>query len=673
MKQNSYYFLTGCKLTLLSTICNWAYAQELAPVSSSEPSKAMNVSTLPVIKVMATKKISFDGPKTIIQPSDMTAFGDQSVNDTLQRTLGLLNFNDGKSSRSVFGSYTILINGDHLQSSSRGNSPLLDTLTPTMIDKIEIIKQPSVAYSNQNSLGIINIILKTPTANINSGLVKVGYGYIDINNNTEEKTLLNLQFDSKNEKLSYGATLNATNDQIKFRIRTKNQTTSSEQEKTAEPRAMVITSKAEYQLTEQSKLGGDIYYRNSGSDLQMGNTTQTLSTEHLVSNVRYEHKNADVTHKFRLWGDVSDSSLRTLSNFGNSYSPLELQSYSFNYDQQRKLSTDLQLKLGTSVRTSSIADDQDEFEEVNTAFYTEGTWRFTPKQSFTLGLRQELLNRSGLDESDHHSLGGIGSYSYQLSPEMQMQVNIKKSSITPHLGQVSLFSRRLVDNDNGTLNNPEAIGNPFLKPEEIQSVELNLDYKTKALTLELNPFYKEINNYIENTIVLENQKYYLRPENQDKAKLTGINLNGKFAFKETSTGHNFRLTGQLSTIRAVVSNKDSSHYRAYGVSPYSYNLGLVHDYKPLKITSSINFSYLPEYTRIVPSDIRYAKQTGAQKQLDFNLTKELSKNTTLAFVIRNILISNQKSAVINRLDNTVLEQREVRKAPNFLVTVERKF
>ncbi len=673
MKQVLSYFLVGCNVTLITTSCNFAYAEKLSPVAVSESSKIISAGSLPVITVTAMKKISFGGPKTIIHQTEMSAFGDQSVNDTLLRNLGSINFNDSKSSRSVFGSYTILINGAPLQNPSQGISPLLESITPNMVESIEIIKQPSVAYSNQNSLGIVNIILKAPTSAKKSTLAKVGYGYIDISNNNEEKSLINLQLNAKNDIYSYAITFNAFMDQIRFNIRTKNKVSNLDQEKIAKPRVIFITSKGEYQLDEQSKLNADVSYRNSMIESYLGDNTQKASTENIVANLQFELKNNDKMHKVRLWSDISDSSLKSITSLINSYSTVKPQSYGLDYDQQRNINSSLLLKLGTSLRNNSINADMDKLKENNIALYTEGTWRFTPKQSLTVGVRDELLDRSGFAEYNNKSLGVIGAYNYQLSSEMQMQINVKKSNIIPTMGQISLISRPSVDEDNGTLNNPEISGNPFLIPEEIKSVDINFGYKTPKFSLELNPFYKDIKNYIENNIVLEKQKYYLRPENQFKAKLTGINVNGKLAIKDPSSDHNFSLTSQLTTNRAVVTNKDMKHYLAYGISPYSFNIGFVHKYLPSQITTGISLSYAPEYTRLVPSDMRYAKKNEQLTQLDLNLTKEISKNTTLAFMIKNILFTNQKSTIQNSLNNSVLEEREISKAPSALLTLETKF
>lgn len=661
--------MISCQFALLGTCSGLSHAVE-APITRTPPN---NITSLPVIQITATKPMSLEGPTTIVPQRDMLAFGDQSVNDTLKRMLGLLNYSDGKNPRSITGTYTILINGDPVQNSSQTRSAYLDSITPNMLQKIEIIRQSSVAYSNQDSLGIINIVLKAPPKNKTSGLVKGGYGYIGRNNTSEEKSLLNLQFNGSDEELSYGTTINASKDQIRFNLKTTTASTSSDQDKTVDPETLFASARLEYRLTEQSKVNADISYRDTTINSQSENNHQKAASDNVASNLRYEHKDGDNLNKFRLWLDHSDSTLETRRDLGRDFEKETVQGYGFNYDQERKLNPDLLLKLGASIRHNSLDNGFDQLEEINSGFYGEASWRFAAQHNLTLGLREELLRRTDFADFHDDNLGAIAAYTYQFSPALQMQLNLKKSSRTPSMEQISLISRPAVDQDSGTLNNPIITGNPLLTAEKISGVDANLIYKTQDLSLELNPFYKHINRYIENTIVLEDQQYYLRPENKDKAQLTGINASGKVLLKQTASGHSFRLNGQLSTNRAVVTAQNNHHYLAYGLSPYSFNIGLQHDYKPQKINSSLNFSYLPEYTRIISGNQAFLRRTSQLAQLDFSVNKELAHQVILAFTVKNILLTHQKSMILDASDHHIVEQREMIKAPNLLLTLEKKF
>ena len=60
------------------------------------------------------------------------------------------------------GAPTFLINGEPVQGGPRGGMSIVDTITPDMIERIEVVKQPSVAQASVASSAVINIILKEP-------------------------------------------------------------------------------------------------------------------------------------------------------------------------------------------------------------------------------------------------------------------------------------------------------------------------------------------------------------------------------------------------------------------------------------------------------------------------------------------------------------------------------
>ena len=121
--------------------------------------------------------------KTIVTREEMLQFGDQSVNDALRRAAGfqMLTFGQGPRGSSGSGSMrfrgggapVFLINGEAVKGGPRGGISIVDSITPEMIEQIEITKQPSVAQASVASSAVINIILKEPLDNARiSGNVK---------------------------------------------------------------------------------------------------------------------------------------------------------------------------------------------------------------------------------------------------------------------------------------------------------------------------------------------------------------------------------------------------------------------------------------------------------------------------------------------------------------------
>ena len=142
----------------------------------------------------------------------MLQYGDQSVMDALRRAAGFQLPTPGQGPRGGGGASgmrfrggagpTFLINGEPVQGGPRGGMSIIDTITPEMIERIEIVKQPSVAQASVASSAVINIILKEPLDNRISGSVKVGYGLRSSQQQESENKQINIQADGRDNAWS---------------------------------------------------------------------------------------------------------------------------------------------------------------------------------------------------------------------------------------------------------------------------------------------------------------------------------------------------------------------------------------------------------------------------------------------------------------------------------------
>ena len=146
--------------------------------------------------------------KTIVTREEMLQFGDQSVNDALRRAAGFQMPTPGQGPRGSSGSGSMhfrgggapvfLINGEAVQGGPRGGMSIVDSITPEMIERIEITKQPSVAQASVASSAVINIILKEPLDDARiSGNVKLGYGITQSDQKEEQRKNIIVQADGR--------------------------------------------------------------------------------------------------------------------------------------------------------------------------------------------------------------------------------------------------------------------------------------------------------------------------------------------------------------------------------------------------------------------------------------------------------------------------------------------
>ena len=222
MKHPLYYGKLNALSSALLSISSSIFA---ADTNTTPPSAEPAVQTLPTLSFQASaepQKQKDDDisavPKTVITRDEMLQYGDQSVMDALRRAAGFQLPTPGQGPRGGGGASgmrfrggagpTFLINGEPVQGGPRGGMSIIDTITPEMIERIEIVKQPSVAQASVASSAVINIILKEPLDNRISGSVKVGYGLRSSQQQESENKQINIQADGRDNAWSYSVSAN---------------------------------------------------------------------------------------------------------------------------------------------------------------------------------------------------------------------------------------------------------------------------------------------------------------------------------------------------------------------------------------------------------------------------------------------------------------------------------
>lgn len=104
--------------------------------------------------------------KVVVTRDDIAQFRDRRAGDILRRLPGVVMSSPGTKNRSArlrgLGTqYTqVLINGERISGSGEKRQFELDRIPADMIERIEIIKNPSAEFSSDAVAGIVNIILR---------------------------------------------------------------------------------------------------------------------------------------------------------------------------------------------------------------------------------------------------------------------------------------------------------------------------------------------------------------------------------------------------------------------------------------------------------------------------------------------------------------------------------
>jgi outer membrane receptor for ferrienterochelin and colicin len=322
-------------------------------------------------------------PKTIITRDEMLQYGDQSVMDALRRAAGFQLPTPGQGPRGGGGASgmrfrggagpTFLINGEPVQGGPRGGMSIIDTITPEMIERIEVVKQPSVAQASVASSAVINIILKEPLDSRISGSIKVGYGkYEDSEKQSKSEQKISLQADGRENQWSYSVSANQMWVDNTSLTKTETSAGTREQSRTVNRSMQMFSPRLQYDLDDQQKLIAELFYRNIKMDGYSANQTQDDKNDSIRLNTRYERKDKDLSDKIRLSVERQTETQLTRSPQNTIYTDETIHEYGLAYDGMRKLDPTRQIKFGVDTRSSNLDSNvSNRLDEQRYALYAE--------------------------------------------------------------------------------------------------------------------------------------------------------------------------------------------------------------------------------------------------------------------------------------------------------------
>ena len=657
--------------------------------TDSAPTQAQPVQTLATLKFAATPNTTKDPDisavaKTIVTREEMLQFGDQSVNDALRRAAGFQMPTPGQGPRGGGGASgmrfrgggapVFLINGEAVQGGPRSGMSIVDSLTPDMIERIEITKQPSVAQASVASSAVINIILKQPLNHTRlSGNARVGYGLAKSDQKEEERKNISVQLDGRDSPWLYSLSANQMWNDSTSITQTQTSTQTREQKRITERKSQMLSPRLEYELDDQQKLVAELFYRNNESDGVRGDQVQNDQNDSLRLNTRYERKYQGNSDKLRLSVEQQNETESTQSSLLNTYTDERINEYAIGYDGVRKFNETQQLKFGLDARANELDSNVSQsLDEQLYALYAEGSWKFTDRQTVTLGARQEWINRSGLVEYSDHHLSPVLAHRFDFNDIWSLQTNISQAFLSPKTDRLLPTVSVSTDSDAGSLNNPDRGGNPNLRPEKITAFESTLGYNTPSGGINITAYQREIEDYIEKVIRQEGSRFVERPQNQDNATTYGVEISGRYALKQTKRGNSFMLNGQLSTVRAKVEDENHQQRLVSDVAPYTASAGLSYNYQPWQLATSVNLNYVPEFTRALDNQ-PYNRTSNERVNMDISITKRFSDGWATTLNARNILSTDYKERLTYQTDGSLYESRINQAIPSVLITLEKKF
>jgi iron complex outermembrane recepter protein len=505
------------------------------------------------------------------------------------------------------------------------SSELLETMPSSMIESVELITNPSAKFSPEGMAGIINIVLKKNKKAGFNGNVSATIGYPNRNNFTalvnrrSEKLNIfgsysfmdrNGAFTSESEKHTYFSedTFHlyqdkwGENNRLSHTFKggldyTPNESSSISLQGKHSPSERLNIDTVHYEETTID--GPSSYDRLTESSTLQGNWDVDLSgKKKWDSGLKLDfsaNKSYNSKEKSNLY---TETILNTIDpEFGGYPRYEQLGNNRFNHQFESKLDFSYgnddegKLEWGVSSRIRKI--DQDQFTEVDSTL--EGTWidnkhlenNFIYDEvvyagyvtyaksygvfSYQAGLRaeqvntySELVNDSSIYESDYFKLYPSLHLNYKLDESSSLQASYSRRVNRPGFHSLNPFPEY---SDPYNLR----MGNPFLKPEFVNAVEMGYQKFAQGTTFSASVYAKDVNDM---------QRRYITVDSNNVSTVTYRNLNGSVDIglefmwsKQLTKTFNFMVSSNVYHSQMDASNLTSEYNESTFGMWSSFNAG----------------------------------------------------------------------------------------------------
>lgn len=470
----------------------------------------------------------------------------------------------------------MLINGKpSVIANEQGNA--LGTLTADMIERIEVITNPSAKYDAEGTSGIINIVLKKEEKKGLNGAVTLNTG---VPNNHSLGLSLNRRTEKFNlfSQLGFGRRTFPSDNETENRNLVDNIYISSIGRSDKNETFFNLILGTDYHINDYNvlTLSGNFAYEwekeNSDADFSFfdaGNSlTDAFRRRELTTatNPKYQYElqykkdfegNEDQSllisatgnlfakdqssefDNITTLGDADDTQQRTRTDFKQA-------EYTFKVDYTHPFSEKYTIETGAQYQINDVANDfaisdlvngsfidnpdlTNVFEWVQKVLGVYGTAAYEGnKWGIKLGVRMEntdvgtlLQSTNERNNQNYSNFFPSGHTSYKVNDNFSLQAGYSKRIFRPRLWDLNPFF-------NIRNNFSIRTGNPNLQPEFTDSYEITSIHKLGKTSLNFAVFYRHTDDVVERVIFFEDNVSISRPENIGINNTTGIEFNAKY-------------------------------------------------------------------------------------------------------------------------------------------------
>jgi len=570
---------------LLLSLCApmFAMGQDAAVGVQTEPGTGNQPSVIQRVEIVARQgstelRRAASVAKQIYGREELDRYGDTNTLDVLRRLPGVNVDSGGPRMRGLGAGYTqILINGDPAPQGFN-----LDQLSPSQIERIEVIKAATADQSTQAIAGTINVILKETSRRALSSL-RVGVS------NGQDRPTGNLNYSISESRGPFNMSLPVSvfewNRQVRNLVDRKmagtdGQPALSEQLGTNNSWGWGynLAPRFNYKISDEQTLSLATFFQKgywnystdyvnravSGSPVFDDNAIQGGFWENRRGNLTWIHRFSEDqrieikagVQQFRGGFDLNNlrSNVTQLKTNGNNRDDAITQAgkYSQLLGDQHTLTAgwDLETRERQERRTTTdgagnallTAFEGQAFEAKMTrqAFYIQDEWEISPKWQLYLGLRNErIVSESTNTTSPLVNVSSVTSpvahVTYKFDPKSKDMVrgSLTRSYKAPGLN--TMLARPVINgaytntNVTNTYLSPDRIGNPGLAPELATGLDIAYEnYLSNDGIFSMGLFHRNLTNVVRNLTVLRQvswanaPRWITQPQNFSDAVTQGV-------------------------------------------------------------------------------------------------------------------------------------------------------
>ena len=559
------------------------FAQDVGVGSPAEPGVSAQPSVIQRVEIVARQgstelRRAASFAKQIYGREELDRYGDTNALDVMRRLPGVNVDSGGPRMRGLGAGYTqILINGDPAPPGFN-----LDQLSPSQIERIEVIKAATAEQSSQAVAGSINVILKeTSRRSLSSLRLGLAIG--------KDRPLGNVNYSISESvgpfNMSLPISLFEWNREIRNTVDRKmagsdGQTAISEQlgninswgwgynlaprfnYKVSDEQTIALATffqkgywnnRTDY--TNRAVLGyptfddnaiQDGYWENRRGNLTWINRFSEDQRIEIKAGVQQSRSAFDLRNlragatQLQTAGSNQDDAITQAGKYSQLLGSAHTLTAGWDLENRERLERRTTTNGAGIALLPSFEGQAFEAQMRRQAYYIQDEWEISPQWQLNLGLRNERISseskNAALPVSNVSSvLSPLAHVTYKFNPKSRDMVRASLTRSYKAAGLNALLARPVVNsayantNQTNTYLAPDRIGNPTLSPELATGLDIAYEnYLSNDGIFSVGVFHRNLTNVVRNLTELRNvpwaaaPRWITQPQNFSDAVTSGL-------------------------------------------------------------------------------------------------------------------------------------------------------